>query len=457
MKQAIQAIERLRQLLRRHPAQQLRQLLQRHPRRLMAGFGALLLGTGVTAVAVAPLSADGTDPPQREVVESVGHLPQPARTQAGTPFVLFRSDLTRRSDSVPSLLRRLGVNDSRASAFLRSDASARTLLVGEAGKLVSVETDERHRLLRLTARWLPEADSDWFSRLVIEPGTDGALCSRLELAPLQRSVRLSSGVIRSNLFAAMEDARLPDDIAEQLAELFANEIDFRRDLKRGDRFHVSYETLEADGEVLRFGQLLGAEFVNGGKKHQLMWFQEPGREGAFYTLDGQSLKRAFLASPVAFSRVSSGYGMRFHPISGREKPHLGIDFAAPTGTAVRSVGDGKVGYAGWRNGYGNFIVIEHRDQQSTAYAHLSRINVRQGQLVRQGDLIGAVGSTGASTGPHLHFEYLVRNQHQDPLTLARARASQPISTAARAEFKRLAQSMREQLAAAATVVQASAQ
>ena len=440
-----QAIERLRQILRRHP------------RRFMAGLGALLLGTGVTAVAVAPLSADGANPPLREVIESVTPMAQPARTQAATPFVLFRSDLTRRSDSVQSLFRRVGVNDSRASAFLRGDATARALLLGEAGKLVSVETDERHRLLRLTARWLPETDGEQFSRLVVEPGADGALRSRLELAPLQRSVRLSSGAIRSNLFAAMEAARLPDAIAEQLAELFANEIDFRRDLKRGDRFNVSYETLEADGEVLRFGQLLGAEFVNGGKKHQLMWFQEPGREGAFYTLNGQSLKRAFLASPVAFSRVSSGYGMRFHPISGREKPHLGIDFAAPTGTAVRSVGDGKVEYAGWKNGYGNFILIEHRDQQSTAYAHLSQIGVRQGQTVRQGDLIGAVGSTGASTGPHLHFEYLVRDQHQDPLLLAHARDSQPVSTASRAEFKRLAQSMRQQLAAAATVVQANAE
>ncbi len=445
-----QAIERLQEALR--------QTLQQHPRRLMAGLGAVLLGTGVTAVAVAPLTPDAT-PLQHEVVESVTPQLPAARvpTQSTAPFVLFRSDLTRRSDSVQSLFRRLGVDDSRAAAFLRGDKTARALLLGSAGKLVAVETDERHRLQRLTARWLPEADGDQFSRLVVEPGADGALRSRLELAPLKRSVRLSGGTIRSNLFEAMEAAHLPDDIAEQLAELFSSEIDFRRDLQRGDRFSVSYETLEADGEVLRFGQLLGAEFVNGGKKHQLMWFQEPGREGAFYTLAGQSLKRAFLASPVAFSRVSSGYGMRFHPISGREKPHLGIDFAAPTGTSVRSVADGKVEYAGWKNGYGNFIEIQHRDHKSTAYAHLSRIGVRQGQRVNQGDLIGAVGSTGASTGPHLHFEYLLRNQHQDPLMLARARDSQPVSTASRAEFRRLAQSMRKQLAAAATVVQANAQ
>lgn len=436
------------------------QTMQRHPRRIMAGLGALLLGTGVTAVAVAPLARDATELPVRQVVESVSPLPAAPLAQAATatpaPFVLFRSDLTRRNDSVQSLLKRLGVRDSDAAAFLRSDNTARVLLSGDAGKLVSVETDDQG-LQRLTARWLPDENDRHFSRLVVERGADKRFASRLELAPLDRSVRLASGTIRNTLFEATDAARLPDDIAAQLADLFASEIDFRRDLQAGDRFHVSYETLEADGEVLSYGRLLGAEFINAGRKHQAMWFQEPGSKGNFYTLDGQSLQRAFLASPLSFSRVSSGYGMRFHPISGQQKAHLGVDFAAPTGTPVRSVADGLVEFAGWKNGYGNIVIVQHRDQKSTAYAHLSRINVRQGQRVEQGALVGAVGSTGASTGAHLHFEYLVRDQHQDPLLLARARDGQPVSASAKGEFKRLAQAMRQQLAAAATVVQASAQ
>jgi murein DD-endopeptidase MepM/ murein hydrolase activator NlpD len=225
----------------------------------------------------------------------------------------------------------------------------------------------------------------------------------------------------------------------------------------GDRFQVAYETFEAEGEVLSFGQLLGAEFVNRGQKHQVVWFEEARSKGAFYNPNGQSLKRSFLASPLAFSRVSSRYGMRFHPISGREKPHLGVDFAAPTGTPVRSVGDGKIVHAGWKGGYGNLVIVQHNDQKSTAYAHLSRIGVRKGQSVAQGALIGAVGSTGASTGPHLHFEYLVRNQHQDPLTLARDGGSPSVTASAKTEFKRQAQAIRQQLDAAATVVQASAE
>lgn len=434
------------------------QAMQRHPRRMMAGLGALLLGTGVTAVAVAPLAPDAADLPVQQVVESVTPVLTDPLAQAKPParFELFHSDLTRRNDSVQSLLKRLGVSDSEAVSFLGRDPVTRRLLLdGPAGKLASTRTSDKGQLLELRVLW-PAKNSKEFNRLRIERGAQG-LQSKLDIGPLQRKVRLAGATIRSSLFEATDAARLPDSVAEQLADVFASEIDFRRDLAVGDRFQVAYETFEAEGEVLSFGQLLGAEFVNRGQKHQVFWFQEAGSKGAFHNPNGQSLKRAFLASPLAFSRVSSRYGMRFHPISGREKPHLGVDFAAPTGTPVRSVGDGKVTYAGWKSGYGNFVVVQHSDQKSTAYAHLSRIGVRKGQSVEQGALIGAVGSTGASTGPHLHFEYLVRNQHQDPLTLARDGGSATVTASAKAEFKRQAQAIRQQLDAAATVVQASAE
>ncbi len=432
--------------------------MQRHPRRLMAGLGALLLGTGVTAVAVAPLAPDAADLPVQQVTEPITPLltAAPAQARPAARFELFHSDLTRRNDSVQSLLKRLGVSDSEALAFLGRDPAMRRLLLdGPAGKLASTRTSDKGQLLELRVLW-PAKNGKEFSRLRIERGAQG-LQSKLEIGPLQRKVRLAGATIRSSLFEATDAARLPDSVAEQLADVFASEIDFRRDLAVGDRFQVAYETFEAEGEVLSFGQLLGAEFVNRGKKHQVVWFQEAGSKGGFHSPDGQSLRRAFLASPLAFSRVSSRYGMRFHPISGREKPHLGVDFAAPTGTPVRAVGDGKVAYAGWKSGYGNIVIVQHGNQKSTAYAHLSRIGVRKGQSVAQGTLIGAVGSTGASTGPHLHFEYLVRNQHQDPLNLARDGGTASVTASAKAEFKRQAQAIRQQLDAAATVVQASAE
>lgn len=439
-----------------HLARAVAQSLERHPRRVMAGVGTLLLGTGVTAFGIAPLAPDAANLPVTQVVESLAMEPLvPADLAASVPFNLFRSDTVRRDDTAQSLLQRLGVRDSEAQAFLRDDLLARQLFGGRIGKLVTVETDDQQQLLRLTARWLPE-DERHFNRLVLERGPQG-LGSRLEEGQLTPSVRLSSGEIRSSLFAATDAANLPDSVAIQLAEMFSNDIDFRRDLRVGDRFSVVYEMLEADGEPLRAGRVLSAQFVNAGRSHDMVWYEEPGQKGAYYGFDGQSTRKSFLGSPLAFTRVSSGYGMRFHPISGKQKAHLGVDYAAPTGTPVRTIGDGVVTFAGVQRGYGNVVEISHKDEQSTLFAHLSRIDVRKGQRVSQGDLVGAVGSTGASTGPHLHFEFRVKGQHQDPLMIARNSENIPISPALRARFDAVAQAQRQQLDAAASLQQASAE
>ena len=282
--------------------------------------------------------------------------------------------------------------------------------------------------------------------------------SRIETAQLTTNSRLAGGVIQSSLFAATDASNIPDAVAVQMAELFSGNIDFRRALRKGDRFSVVYETLEADGEPLSSGRVLSAEFVNNGKSHEAMWFQESGTtKGAYYTLDGQSMRRAYLTSPVEFSRVTSGFKMRMHPILKTWRAHLGTDFAAPTGTAVRTIGDGVVEFAGVQNGFGNVVFVKHRNQHVTVYAHLSRIDVHQGQSVDQSQTIGAVGSTGWATGPHLHFEFRVNGEHQDPLTIvAQSDAAAPISNAARAAFDRLASNMRIQLSAAARIEQASA-
>ncbi|MBP7568040.1 MAG: M23 family metallopeptidase, partial [Burkholderiaceae bacterium] len=215
--------------------------------------------------------------------------------------------------------------------------------------------------------------------------------------------------------------------------------------------------LEAVGEPLRAGRVLSAEFVNNGKTFQAMWFQEPGTKGGYYTLNGDSLQRAFLASPMAFSRITSGFKMRFHPILKTWRAHNGVDYAAPTGTPVRSVGDGVVEFAGVQNGFGNVVFIKHRGGNTTVYAHLSKINVRRGQSVAQGDNVGAVGMTGWATGPHLHFEFRVNGEVRDPLTVARQAETVPLSTASRPAFDRLAAGYRVQLGAAAIMQQASAQ
>lgn len=428
--------------------------LTRHPRRVLLGVGTVLLGTGVTAFGIAPMAPDAADLPVHQVIEALDMPAVNLNEMAPVAMTLFRSDQVRRDDTAQSLALRLGLRDSAAEDFLRKDPTARQLFTGRAGKLVSVETTDRHELKRLTARWLPD-DGRQFERLIVEAGPQG-YSARIETAELTNSTRLASGVIRSSLFAATDDIGLPDSVAVQLAEIFSTDIDFRRNLRQGDRFSVVYESLEADGESMRAGRVLSAEFVNNGRHYEAVWFEDPAQKGAYFGFDGQSSRKSYLGSPLTFSRVSSGYGMRFHPISGKQKAHLGVDYAAPIGTPVRTIGDGTVTFAGWQRGYGNVIEISHRNSQSTKYAHLSRIDVRRGQRVDQGDTIGAVGTTGASTGPHLHLEFIDHGQHRDPLAIARESESIPVNPALRARFNAVAQVQRQELDAASTIQQASA-
>jgi murein DD-endopeptidase MepM/ murein hydrolase activator NlpD len=434
--------------------------IQKHPRRITASVAAVLLTGGGGAFAVASLGPDPADLPVRLVelpVESLASGVALADLTDTGGFSLYRSEQVRSTDTAESLLQRMGVADPLAAAFLRRDTLVQRNLLGRTGRLVSAETSDDHSLQRLTARWAHD-DSGNFKRLVVEK-TDRGFVSRIETAPLTASTRLAGGVIHSSLFAATDASNIPDGVAVQLAELFSADIDFRRALRKGDRFSVVYETLVADGEPLRSGRVLSAEFVNNGKTHQALWFQEPGSDkGAYYTLDGQSKRRAYLASPLEFSRVTSGFAMRFHPILQKWRAHLGTDFAAPTGTPVRTVGDGVVDFAGVQNGFGNVVYVKHRNQHVTVYAHLNRIDVKKGQSVSQGQNIGTVGATGWATGPHLHFEFRVDGQHQDPMVIARqSEAAAPVSAAARPAFDRLASTMRIELSSAALIEQASAE
>lgn len=438
--------------------------LRRHPKRVTTSLAALLLGTGVTAFGIAPMAPDAADLPVRQVLESVQALPTEAQADAlgDFRFNLFRTESTRSSDTADALLKRLNIDDSAAAAFLRTDANAQVILAGRPGKNVTAEASDSQQLLKLSMRW-PSDDDALFKRLVITRTATG-FSSSIETAPYVSSGRLASGSIQTSLFAATDEARIPDGVAVQLAEIFSGDVDFRRALRKGDRFNVVYETLEADGETLRTGRVLSAEFVNAGKAYQAMWFQPPGQDaagapskGSYYTLDGQSLRRAYLSSPVEFSRISSGFSMRFHPILHKWRAHLGTDFAAVTGTPARTVGDGVVEFAGVQNGYGNVIFIKHGNNNETVYAHLSKIMVQRGQSVSQGQTIGLVGQTGWATGPHLHFEFRVNGTQQDPMTMAKQSETVPISTAALPQFRQLAEGVRNQLLAAATISQTRAE
>lgn len=447
------------------------QIVKQHPRRVVAVLGALLLGGTGATFAVANLAPDAADLPVRTIVESVQALPVPtlADTLSSDAMRLYRSDVTRSTDTAETLLKRLGVVDPPAAAFLRSDRLTLQTLMGRTGRNVTLEASGDNTLLKLNARWSAE-DDGMFKRLTIRKTKDGYQSS-VETLPMTASSRLASGTIATSLFTATDDARIPDTVAVQLADIFSGDIDFHRALRKGDRFSVVYEILEGDGEPLRAGRVLSAEFVNAGKSFQAMWFQEPAptdgainstvshnlTKGGYYNLAGESLRRAYLASPMEFSRVTSGFKMRFHPILHTWRAHLGVDYAAPTGTPVRCVGDGTVEFAGVQNGFGNVVMVKHRSNNTTVYAHLSKIFVKQGQRISQGQNVGAVGATGWATGPHLHFEFRVNGVHQDPLTIARQSESVPVAAAFRPAFQKSAEQVRAQLSAAASMQSGSVQ
>jgi murein DD-endopeptidase MepM/ murein hydrolase activator NlpD len=433
-----------------------------HPRRVSAAVLTVLAGSAFTAFGTAPLSGSlGTMPdpaaPAITTVHEVVALPElptllaEAEAQA---LSLYRNELTRSSDTVDSLLARLGVNDLVTAQFLRNDPIASTVLQGRVGKSVKAVI-ENGQLMEMVIRGPADLGGDidtHFTRISVkrEVSAAGSRWQVLrEVLPLDNQTVTASGTIQSTLYGAADDAHVPDGVTNQLAEIFGTDIDFRHELRKGDAFSVMYEAQFADGEPVTWGsgagRVLAARFINKGETHDAVWFQERGEKGGYFDLQGRSKVRSFLASPLAFSRVTSGFAMRFHPILQKWRAHLGVDFGAPTGTPVRSVGDGVVSFAGWQNGYGNVVQLQHRGDRTTVYAHLSRTNVRVGQHVEQGALIGAVGATGWATGPHLHFEFKLGGRQVDPLTIARESETLQLTPGALAAFRRQGVEIAQQL------------
>jgi murein DD-endopeptidase MepM/ murein hydrolase activator NlpD len=440
--------------------QQAQALATTHRRAISLAAVTVLGGFAITAFGIAPLAPDAAELPQRLVSQAVmvDGLDSQLEALAAQPLTLNRSDITRGTDTPESLLARLGVVDPTAASFLRSDATARKVLAGRGGKLVQARTDDDGVLLELVARYpveRGEQQKSHFTRLTLAR-TGGQWLARIDVVPLVAQVRLGSGTIRSTLFAATDEANLPDAVAAQIAEIFATDIDFHRELHKGDAFSVVYEALTADGEPVPWnegaGRVLAAEFVNGGKAHHAVWFGSADGRGAYFGIDGSSKRRTFLASPMEFSRITSGFAMRFHPVLQNWRAHKGVDYAAPIGTPVRSVSEGTVDFAGWQNGYGNVVQVQHSNERSTLYAHLSRIEVKKGQRIAQGQQIGAVGRTGWTTGPHLHFEFRVRGQHEDPLSIARSAEPVLLEPGSKDKFAEITRTLQAKLDIAESLV-----
>jgi murein DD-endopeptidase MepM/ murein hydrolase activator NlpD len=337
-------------------------------------------------------------------------------------------DRFRRGDTLAGFLGRLAIADPDLSALLRV-AALRSLRPGTS---VRAAVGEDGRLFELG--FLAAQD-----RPLTVLGRDAAYEVREGTTPLQTRTVMKTGVIRSSLFGATDAADVPDAIAIQLAEIFSTDIDFHRDLRKGDRFTIVYEMLTLAGRPVRSGRITAAEFVNQGKRYRAIHYAGADGKGSYYAPDGKSLRKAFLRSPLEFSRISSGFGLRVHPFLNAWRAHRGVDYAAPAGTRVRAVSDGVVEFAGRQGGYGNMVVLRHSGSTSTAYAHLSSLarGLRRGTRVTQGETIGHVGQTGWATGPHLHYEFRVSGQARNPLAVALPAAA-PIPASGLAAYLELA-------------------
>ena len=431
--------------------------LTRHPKTISASIASLLHVGGGGAFAIANLGPDISDQPIVTITVplEIAKLEEQVQTLDLINISLTRSDSTRASDNPDTLLRRLGISDAEAAAFLRNNPLSKQAL-RQGGRSVTAEVDSQQRLLQLHVRWLNKETDTFFQRLAIRRDDKG-LHAALETSPMNTSIRMTGGTVTRSLYDAADETRLPDAVVHQLTQIFSNQIDFHRTLRKGARFSVVYEVLEADGEPVRTGRVLTAEFDNGNKSFEAVWFQEPGQKGGYFSLDGQSLSRSYLASPVAFSRKTSGFAIRLHPIFKTRQAHKGVDYAAPTGTPAQTVGDGVVSFAGWQGGYGNVVEVRHGNGHSSLYAHLSKIHVRVGQTVQKGQTIGAVGSTGWSTGPHLHFEFRVNGVHVDPQRIIQQAQALPIPSRVMPLFNTQVAQARAQLQAAAQMREVNSQ
>ncbi len=375
------------------------------------------------------------------VVEEIT-LPDAASTQQNVAEQHFwYKDHVRHDDTLNNVLSRLNVHNRDAINFIRNDAVASEIASAlKPSHNMEAQSDGDGNLISLEY----QLDTDQFININQTPSgyTASKVIHKLESRPILKSAK-----IKSSLFGATDDANIPDDVAIQVAEMFESQIDFNTDLRRGDHFNVIYEGSYDEGELVKTGKVLAAEFVNNGKTYQAIGYRDTAGEMQYYTPDGKSLHKSFLRSPLEFTRVSSSFSTgRFHPILQRIKAHQGVDLAAPSGTRIKASGDAIVNFVGQKGGYGNVIILKHENGVSTVYGHLSRFadGLHKGEKVAQGDLIGFVGMTGLATGPHLHYEFMVNGEHRDPMTVALPKAD-PITGQNKVAFDAVSRELSAQI------------
>ena len=366
-------------------------------------------------------------------------LPIPAKTTtasinaqsnaSSTKNYQFKTVTVKKGDTLTHVFLRAGVDQSEVNQIVRLGKKARNIVHVTPGQVFKIAANSQGKLLQLIYK------PSGIEKYIVKRHNDDFAIDH-QTRDYERRIQTASGTIKSSLFEAAMDAGLTNNTTMDLAQIFGWDIDFALDIRKNDRFFVTYEDLYLNGEHIGQGNILAAEFVNQGRVYKAVRYTDKNGNSNYYSQNGKSMRKAFLRTPVDFTRISSRFGYRFHPLLKRRKKHEGVDYAAPIGTPIKAAGDGKIVWRGRKGGYGNTIIIQHGRKYSTLYGHMSAFNRRfhSGSMVKQGQIIGYVGSTGRSTGPHLHYEFRVWGRHRNPLTVKLPDAK-PIKKAYLADFK----------------------
>lgn len=375
--------------------------------------------------------------PQASEADAIASTPEPVIE----PEAPWQTVTVKSGDSLAQIFSRAGLSATTLYKLMHSDDQAQVLKKIHPGQEIRFQVDNDNNLLTLT--YHPNRRET----LIAKAEEDGFTVD-VEEKPIEKRIQYANGTIDSALFFAAKEAGLSDNMTMKLANIFGWDIDFVLDIRKGDSFELMYEEHYVDGEKIRDGEILAANFTNRGETFTAIYYTDASGRSDYYNPEGNSVRKAFLRTPVDFTRISSRFNPnRLHPIFKTKRPHTGVDYAAPRGTPIKAAGDGKVTVARRKGGYGYAVVIQHGQSYSTLYGHLSRFGrgVKEGRRVKQGQIIGYVGATGWATGPHLHYEFRINGVHRNPLTV-KLPDGDPIKSSYREDFLAHAATLRGQLA-----------
>lgn len=418
-------------------------------------YKSLFLGISTAIVATASfalISPDNAKPSSKSTTLAIPNIhTAPTSSAIDTPIIIPLETVStpelntvthevKKGESLSAIFSKLDLSKTDLHQIIHANELGKQFAAITPGKELVAKTNSDGRLMHLTYKKnsintlkATRINDDYYVEIISKP--------------IERRVSSIQTTIDSSLFLDGKEAGLSDKTIMQLSDIFAWDIDFALNLRKGDQFTVVYEKVFVEGKEIDSGNIISAEFINQGKTYTAVRFTNKQGQTDYFTPDGKSLRKAFLRTPVDFARISSHFNLkRKHPVLNRIRAHKGVDYAARSGTPIKTTGNGKIVYRGRKGGYGRVVIIQHGKKYSSLYAHMSKYKKGQkvGSRVKQGQVIGYVGKSGLATGPHLHYEFRVNGVHRNPLTLKMPH-SRPIDKSLLAEFKKQTQPLIAQL------------